>query len=196
MKKLWLVSILSFGLILLAGCNTWKPTEGAGDSWIKQESSNTSIVNSESSNFEIFSTYNESDKISNSNEMISIYNESNEMTCNLVYNAENEEWISVMYVKDWMISQKTESTFEWEKMIMYTLAKDNKIYVWWNVYGEWIWMSASYEINMEDELKWFDEVEDSTKVYCIKWVKDDSVFNLPTDIEFTSVDDWLDNAED
>ena len=90
-----------------------------------------------------------------------------------------------------MISQVTNSTMDWEDVTLYTLARDGKMYVWGNVYGEGVWMSASYEMDIEEELKWFDEVEEDTKVSCAKWVKDDSVFNLPTDVDFTSMDEWL-----
>ena len=57
-------------------------------------------------------------------------------------------------------------------------------------------MSATYEINIEEELQWFDEVDENTKVSCAKGIKDDSVFNLPTNIEFTSMDEWLNYAGD
>ena len=160
MKKLWLVSALSLGLLLLAGCNT-VTTQGGGVS------------------------------IDSSDDMISMYNASKAITCNLSYDSEEEQWTSVMYIKDWMISQVTNSTMDWEDVTLYTLARDGKMYVWGNVYGEGVWMSASYEMDIEEELKWFDEVEEDTKVSCAKWVKDDSVFNLPTDVDFTSMDEWL-----
>ena len=160
MKKLWLVSALSLGLLLLAGCNT-VTTQSGGVS------------------------------IDSSDDMISMYNASKAITCNLSYDSEEEQWTSVMYIKDWMISQVTNSTMDWEDVTLYTLARDGKMYVWGNVYGEGVGMSASYEMDIEEELKWFDEVEEDTKVSCAKWVKDDSVFNLPTDVEFTSMDEWL-----
>lgn len=164
MKKLWLVSALSLGLILLAWCNptaTQAPVE-----------------------------------IDSSDDMISMYNEWNAMTCNLTYNSADEQWTSIMYIKDGMISQETESTIDGENVTMYTLARDGKMYVWWNVYGEGVWMSATYEIDIEEELQWFDEVDENTKVSCAKGVEDDSVFNLPTNIEFTSMDEWLNYAGD
>ena len=150
MKKLWLVSALSLGLLLLAGCNT-VTTQGGGVS------------------------------IDSSDDMISMYNASKAITCNLSYDSEEEQWTSVMYIKDWMISQVTNSTMDWEDVTLYTLARDGKMYVWGNVYGEGVWMSASYEMDIEED----------TKVSCAKWVKDDSVFNLPTDVDFTSMDEWL-----
>lgn len=163
MKKLWLVSALSLGLILLAGCTP--------------------------------ATQN-SVEITSSKDMISMYNESKALTCNLTYESENEQWTSVMYIKDGMISQETTTNLEWEEATMYTLAKDGRMYVWGNVYGEGVWMSASYELDLEEELWWYDEISEDTKVTCVKWVKNNSVFDLPTDVEFTSMDEWLDYDED
>ena len=37
----------------------------------------------------------------------------------------------------------------------------------------------------------FDDVDENTTVKCSKGVKSDSVFELPTNIEFTSMDDLL-----
>lgn len=157
MKKLWLVSALSLGLVLLAGCNT--------------TSTQTPV------------------EITSTEQLMSMYNETKAITCNITYSDEEEEWTSVMYIKDGMISQETKSTMEWEEATMYTMAKDGKMYVWWSVYGEGVWMSATYELDLEEELQWFDEVDDNTKVTCTKGVKNNSAFNLPSDIEFTSMDD-------
>lgn len=159
MKKLWLISALSLGLVVLSWCNN---------------------VNQHSV------------EVKSSDDMVSMYSESNALTCNLSYSEWEGEGTSVMYIKDGMISQVTKSNDNGEDMVMYTLAKDGKMYVWWNVYGEWVWMSASYDVNLEEEFKWFDEVAEDTKVSCAKWVKDNSVFDLPKDVEFTSMDEWLD----
>lgn len=162
MKKLWLVSALSLGLVLLAGCNT---------------PSNQVTINS-------------------SNDMISMYEDTHAITCNLAYSDWVEEWTSVMYIKDGMISQETKSTSDWEEVTMYTVAKDGKMYVWGNVYGEWVWMSVTYDMDINEELQWFDDVDENTTVKCSKGVKSDSVFDLPNDIEFTSMDDLLNYGDD
>jgi hypothetical protein len=53
-------------------------------------------------------------------------------------------------------------------------------------------MSVSYDVDINEELAGFDEIdEESTTVKCAKGVKSDSVFDLPNDIEFTSMDDLL-----
>ena len=158
MKKLWLVSALSLGLFLLAGCNT---------------PSNQVTINS-------------------SDDMISMYNDTNAITCYLDYSDGEEQWTSTMYIKDGMISQETKSTVDWQDATMYTVARDGKMYVWGNLYGEWVWMSVTYDVDINEELAWFDEIdEESTTVKCAKGVKSDSVFDLPNDIEFTSMDDLL-----
>jgi hypothetical protein len=162
MKKLWLVSALSLGLVLLAGCNT--PTSQV--------------------------------TINSSDDMISMYEDAHAITCNLAYSDWVEEWTSVMYIKDGMISQETKSTSDWEEVTMYTVAKDGKMYVWGNVYGEWGWMSVTYDMDINEELQWFDDVDENTTVKCSKGVKSDSVFELPTNIEFTSMDDLLNYWDD
>ena len=162
MKKLWLVSALSLGLVLLAGCNT--PTSQV--------------------------------TINSSDDMISMYEDAYAITCNLAYSDWVEEWTSVMYIKDGMISQETKSTSDWEEVTMYTVAKDGKMYVWGNVYGEWVWMSVTYDMDINEELQWFDDVDENTTVKCSKGVKSDSVFELPTNIEFTSMDDLLNYWDD
>lgn len=162
MKKLWLVSALSLGLVLLAGCNT---------------PSNQVTINS-------------------SNDMISMYEDTHAITCNLAYSDWVEEWTSVMYIKDGMISQETKSTSDWEEVTMYTVAKDGKMYVWGNVYWEGVGMSVTYDMDINEELQWFDEVDENTTVKCSKGVKSDSVFELPTNIEFTSMDDLLNYWDD
>lgn len=162
MKKLWLVSALSLGLFLLAGCNT--PT-------------NQVTINS-------------------SDDMISMYNDTNAITCYLDYSDGEEQWTSTMYIKDGMISQETKSTVDWQDATMYTVAKDGKMYVWGNVYWEGVWMSVTYDMDINEELQWFDDVDENTTVKCSKGVKSDSVFDLPTNIEFTSMDDLLNYGDD
>lgn len=158
MKKLWLISALSLGLFLLAGCTP--ATQNAVE-------------------------------ITSSEDMISMYNDTNAITCYLNYSDGEEEWTSTMYIKDGMISQETKSTVDWQDATMYTVARDWKMYVWGNVYGEWVWMSVTYDMNINEELAGFDEVDENTTVKCAKWVKSDSVFDLPKDVEFTSMDDLL-----
>ena len=158
MKKLWLVSALSLGLVLLAGCTP--ATQNAVE-------------------------------ITSSEDMITMYNDTNAITCYLNYSDGEEQWTSTMYIKDGMISQETKSTVDWQDATMYTVARDGKMYVWGNVYGEWVWMSVTYDIDVNEELAGFDEVDENTTVKCAKGVKSDDVFNLPNDIEFTSMDDLL-----
>ena len=158
MKKLWLVSALSLGLVLLAGCTP--ATQNAVE-------------------------------ITSSEDMITMYNDTNAITCYLNYSDGKEEWTSTMYIKDGMISQETKSTVDWQDATMYTVARDGKMYVWGNLYGEWVWMSVTYDIDVNEELAGFDEVDENTTVKCTKGVKSDSVFDLPNDIEFTSMDDLL-----
>ena len=155
MKKLWLISALSLGLVLLAGCNT---------------PSSQVTINS-------------------SADMIALYNESKAMTCTMSYSVDNESGTSTIYIKDSMIRQDTASNVDWEEITVYTLARDGKTYAWGNLYGENVWMYITYDMDVEEELTAFDELDSATKITCAAWVKDDSVFELPTDIEFTSMDD-------
>ena len=154
MKKLWLVSALSLGAVLLAGCvNTSKPVT-----------------------------------ITSSEDMINLYNESKAMTCTLEATAEWESATSTMYFKDWMISQTSKVVSEWIEYNDHALARDGMMYGWWDSYGD-AGMYMEYEINVEEELGWFGELEDWTTLTCVKWVKDNSVFDLPSNIEFTSLND-------
>lgn len=164
MKKLWLVSALSLGLVLLAGCNT--------------PATQTPVT------------------ITSSEEMISFYNEAKDVTCILNYDSWEEQGVSTIYIKDWMIKQDTVSTVGEDSLSMYTLAKDNQMYVWWDIYWEGVWFYASYELNVEEELLAFDEMDEYTSIACTKGVKDNSVFALPTNVEFTSMDDWLESDYD
>jgi len=164
MKKLWLVSALSLGLVLLAGCNT--------------TTTQTPVT------------------ITSSEDMISFYNEAKDVTCVLNYDSWEEQGVSTIYIKDWMIKQDTKSTVGEDSLSMYTLARDNQMYVWWDIYWEGVWFYASYDLNVEEELSAFDEMDEYTKISCTKGVKDDSVFTLPSDIEFTSMDEWLDTEYD
>jgi len=163
MKKLWLVSALSLGLVLLAGCNNTAPTQ--------------TLV-----------------EVSSAEDMMSMYNESKSITCNMDY-ADGEE-TSTIYIKDDMISQEIISNIEWEEGTLYRIARDGKMYIWGSVYGENVWISTSYEVDMEEELWWFDEMDSDIKVTCAKWVKNNSVFDLPTDVEFTSMDDLYDYIDE
>jgi len=163
MKKLWLVSALSLGLVLLAGCNNTTPAQNLVE-------------------------------VTSAEDMMSMYNESKSITCNMDYS--NGEETSTIYIKDDMISQEIISNVEWEEGTLYRIARDGKMYIWGSVYGENVWISTSYEVDMEEELWWFDEMDDSIKVSCAKWVKNNSVFDLPTDVEFTSMDDLYDYVDD
>ena len=153
MRKLWLVSALSLGLVLVAGCTTAKPVT-----------------------------------ITSSDDMIAIYNKWKAMTCTLT--STTDEWTatSTMYFKDWMISQVSSVTTDWETYNDYALARDGIMYGWWDSYGDG-GMYLEYEMNIEDELGEFNELDDWSSLTCVNWVKDSSVFNKPADIEFTSLND-------
>lgn len=159
MKKLGLISALSLGLLVLAGCTLGnKPQEWSSD-------------------------------------VMAVYNESKEMTCTLTYTSESEEWTSIIYVKDWMMKQDTTATVDWEEYTIYTLARDGKMYMWWDMYGETAWFSMTYDIDIKEELGSFEDMEEGTTVSCVKWVKKNSVFDLPKDIEFQSMDDLYSDIE-
>lgn len=160
MKKLWLISALSLGLVLLAWCTTSKPV-----------------------------------KITSSEDMISLYNESKAMTCTLEASAEWETATSTMYFKDWMISQVSKVISEWIEYNDHALARDGKMYGWWDSYGD-AWMYMEYDINIEDELEGFGELEEWTSLTCVKWVANNSVFDIPSDVEFTSLNDLFGNVDD
>ena len=153
MKKLWLVSALSLGLVLLAGCTTSKPVT-----------------------------------ITSSEDMMAIYNVSKAMTCTLDATSEEQTATSTMYFKDWMISQISKIVSEWVEYNDHALARDGKMYGWWDSYGDG-WMYMDYDIDVEEEIWEFGEQEDWTVLKCSNWVKDNSVFNVPSDIEFTSLND-------
>ena len=158
MKKLWLISVLSLGLVLLAGCGN--------------NASKGQVV-------------------SNGNDMLSIYQNDNAMTCTLEYVTEEEQWTSVMYIKDGMIYEIDESTIDGEEVNRHTLARDGKVYVRGNRYWDWVWMSITQEVNVEEELLAFEEIEENTEISCVPWVKNDSLFEIPNDIDFTSMDDFM-----
>ncbi len=160
MKKLWLVSVLSLGLILLAGCKPATPVD-----------------------------------ITNSNDLISVYNQSKAMTCNTSYETETEQGSSVMYIKNGMISQVSTSTIEWETANMYVLARDGKMYVWGSLYGEWAGVSMAYDMDIEQELSTFDDLDDAGNMSCVNGVQSNSVFDIPSNIEFTSMDERLGDGQ-
>lgn len=162
MKKLWLVSALSLGLVLLAGCTTNKPVT-----------------------------------ISNGDEMLEFYNNTKEMTCTLNV-VDEEEWEALlyMYFKDWMLSQTSKiTTLDGEVYNDYAIARDGVTYWWGDQYGE-NWISYEEDIDVADIIWDFGEVEEWTTVTCVKWVKDDSVFNVPSDVEFISANDLFGGSLD
>lgn len=155
MKKLWLFSVLSVGLILLSGCSLkWTPSQTA---W--------------------------------SDDVMWVYKEAWEMTCLMTYKSDLEEWTSTIYVKDGMIKQETSATIDGEDYSISTLARDGKMYMWWDMYGEEAGFSMTYNINIEEELGSFEDLDENTTISCTKWVKKNSVFDLPKNIEFSSMDD-------
>lgn len=164
MKKLWLVSALSLGLVLLAGCNT--------------PATQTPVT------------------ITSSDEMISFYNDAKDVTCVLNYDSWEEQGVSTIYIKNGMIKQDTTSTVGEDNLSMFTLAKDNQMYVWGDIYWDGVWFYASYDLDIVEELSAFDEMDEYTTIACTKGVKDDSVFALPNNIDFTSMDEWLDSEYD
>ena len=155
MKKLWLISALSLGLVVLAWCTTSKPVT-----------------------------------ITSSDDMANLYNESKEMTCTLSF--ADEEWSATytMYFKDWMISQLSkEVTADWEEYNDYALARDGMMYGWWDSYWDG-WMYLEYEMDIADEFwELYDSLGDTETLTCVKWVKDESVFEKPANIEFSSLND-------
>ena len=156
MKKLWLFSVLSLGLVFVAGC-----TLGTQQSeW--------------------------------SSDVMWVYKEAWEMTCVMTYNSELEQWTSTIYVKDGMIKQDTTATVDGEEYSISTLARDGKMYMWWDMYGEMAGFSMTYDIDVEEELGSFEDMDENTTISCTKWVKKNSVFDLPKDIEFSSMDDLWD----
>jgi len=176
MKKLWLVSALSLGLVLLAGCNAGRPSQTTENPDNKQMTQTSAA------------------SITNSDDIISLYNESNAITC-IIRSTDNTE-SATMYIKDWMITQRIESLYdEWENIVMTELVRDGMSYIWWDLYEDWFWTSATFEAGLEEALQWFDRILSEAETTCTKWVEDDSVFNLPADIEFTSVDDLM-NVDD
>ena len=154
MKKLWLVSALSLGALLLAGCvTTSKPVS-----------------------------------ITSSEDMINLYNESKAMTCTLEATEDWETATSTMYFKDWMISQTSKVVADWVEYNDHALARDGMMYGWGDSYGD-AGMYLEYDMNVEEELGEFGELDDGTTLTCVKWVKDTSVFDVPTNVEFNSIND-------
>lgn len=153
MKKLWLFSVLSLGLIFVAGCTVGTQQNAWSDDvmWV----------------YEAWDW---------------------EMTCVLTYTSELEEGTSTIYVKGKMMKQETTATIEWEEYNISTLARDGKMYMWWDMYGEMAGFSMTYEINVAEELSSFQNLDDGTTINCTKGVKKSSVFDLPKDINFESMD--------
>lgn len=161
MKKLWLISAMSLGLVLFAGCS--------------QVSTPVTINNSQ--------------------DVIDLYNEANTITCVMNYDSNDEQWVSNIYIDKWMIRQDTTSTVWDDVLSMHTLARDGRMYVWWDLYWDDMWYSVSYDLDIIWELSAFDEMDEYTSMTCTKGVKDDSVFVLPNNLEFTSMDDFLNEDE-
>ena len=149
MKKLWLISTLSLGLVFVAGCTIGQ--KGSSD-------------------------------------VMSVYNESNEMTCTLSYSSDIEEWKSTIYIKDNMFRQDMQWNYNWEDYAMYSIAKDGKLYTWWDIYGD-IGIVEDYELDIDDLLWAFEDIDDNTTISCVKGVRKSSVFDLPKDVSFDSADD-------
>lgn len=155
MKKLWLISVLSLGLVMLAGCSTNKPVT-----------------------------------ITNSDDMFAIYNESKAMTCTLT-TSDEEQWdaVFVIYFKDGALSQSSKiTTLDWEVYNDYAVAKDGVTYWWGDSYGE-NGFSLTEDVSVDDMIREFWDVEDWSTVTCVKWIKDNSVFDIPSNVEFISADD-------
>lgn len=128
--------------------------------------------------------------ITSSDDMVNLYNESKAMTCTMEF--ADEEWSAVytMYFKNWMIYQLSkEKTADWEEYTDSALARDGMMYGWWDSYWD-AWMYLEYEMDIEEELsELYNSLEDSGSLSCVKWVKDDSVFDKPSNVEFTSLSD-------
>lgn len=124
-----------------------------------------------------------------SSDVMWVYKQAWEMTCVMTYTSELENWTSTIYVKDGMIKQDTTATVDGETYSISTLARDGKMYMWWDMYWDMAGFSMTYDIDVEEELGSFEDMDDNTTISCTKWVKKNSVFDLPKDIEFSSMDD-------
>lgn len=158
MKKFGVFSILTLGLILVAGCTLTQNQEWSSD-------------------------------------VMAVYNQSNAMTCNITYTAEWEEWTAVLYVKDGMIREDTTATVDWEEYSISTLAKDGKMYMWWDIYEDNAGFTFDYDLDMNEELSSFTELDEWTTISCVNGVKKSSVFNVPNNVEFSSMNDWLGDVD-
>ena len=128
--------------------------------------------------------------IKSGQQMINLYNQEKAITCNIVYSWDGETGASVMYIKSWMIRQDTRTTYSWTESTMYTLARNWKMYVRWNVYWNWIWFFTSYNLSINEELKWFDDLDQYTTITCSTWVNGLSLFDIPNSIDFFNIDTY------
>ena len=130
-------------------------------------------------------------------ELSDFYSNNHTMTCKVT---QEIDWINSSFViatKDNMLRQDIIQTYEWETYHISELIKDWVAYAWWDDYGENIWVSMAYDMEIWDTFKLSDEdITDDTVLTCIKWVNDLDIFELPSDIEFTSMDDLMLEFED
>ena len=137
-------------------------------------------------------------KISSANEMISFYEESNAMTCTLT-DFDEKEWEAVltMYFKNGMFSQVLKITdLGWKIHNDYRVAKNGMKYFRWDYYnGDGFSYDEDLDINSNIK-EFFDWIGEWFVVLCKKWVSDLSVFDIPTTVNFSSIEDFFWRNED
>lgn len=122
-------------------------------------------------------------------EILSLYNKNKELTCDVYYYDATEGYGSgVLYIKDNKFRENLSTNKEWKSYIIF---KNNTLYMWWDEIWTWKGLSVEYETTAKEELDALLDDDAYTFKNCKSSVQSDSVFTLPSNINFVSMWDRL-----
>lgn len=182
MKKLLLNSLLIACICIMSGCSIPEILSLDETDEILVENNN-----SENSDNEENHDSKELIKLENPWDMLSLYESYHELTCDMTYTAADEDRTYRFYIKDDMIRQDIPYNMMWQETMSYSLFKDGHMYQWWDAFWEKEWFSVAYDFDIQTILTGLISNGDWIIISCMGLVSDPSVFDVPSDIEFTSM---------
>ena len=188
MKKLLLSTLLISFICIMSGCDI---PEISISAWTDEISSLTGEIsvgndNQENNSNETGNDSKELIKLENPWDMLSLYEANHELTCDMTYTAADEDRTYRFYIKDDMIRQDMPYNMMWQESMSYSLFRDGYMYQWWEAFWEKEWFSVAYDFDIQTILTGLISNGDWNTISCMTDVTDDSVFDIPSDIEFNS----------
>lgn len=175
MKKITLVFVLAFCLVLFAGCTK---TENNNNEWNGNPSEDVNIEQNE-----------QETQDENLPELTSLYRKWWQLTCRIESTDENWDRTSILYIDNDMLLNDTTYVKDWEKTKLNVLMRDWKNYIRWDVYWEGIWIILEAEATVQEQVNSYEESDTEWTIECtpgVEWVS----FDLPNDIKFSEINSF------